>query len=124
MKKKKRKQQEGDALVYSTDPDTTLGSLLGELFDSGETEEAAPPPEKQTLYVALDRKKRKGKAVTLVSGYTGSEAELEALGKWLKSQCGVGGTVKDGEILIQGDQRDRVLDLLAQKGFRVKRKGG
>ncbi len=124
MKKKKRKQAEGDALVYSTDPDTPLGSLLGGLFDSGETEEATPPPEKQTLYVALDRKKRKGKAVTLVSGFAGPEAELEALGKWLKSQCGVGGTVKQGEILIQGDQRDRVIALLTQKGFRVKRKGG
>ncbi|MCP4312551.1 MAG: translation initiation factor [Bacteroidetes bacterium] len=81
------------------------------------------PPGQQKLYVSLDKKNRKGKAVTLVEGFTGSEEELKSLGKELKSKCGSGGTAKKGEIIIQGDFRDRVATMLKDKGYGVKRKG-
>ncbi len=104
-------------VVYSTDPDYQ--------FESGE--ESRPdtrPPGKQTLYVRLDRKGRKGKTVTLVDGFIGSTEDLKTLGKELKSKCGVGGSVKDDGIILQGDFRDRVISLLTEKGYHVKRSGG
>jgi len=104
-------------VVYSTNPDYA--------FESDEREESQTlPPEKQKLYVKLDRKNRKGKTVTLVEGFVGSEDDLKSLGKELKSKCGVGGSAKDGEILLQGDFRDRVLSLLKDQGYIVKRSGG
>lgn len=104
-------------MVYSTNPNATFADLFAGLQD--------PTPSssvKSTLYVSLDRKKRAGKPVTLVEGV--GEDEVVNLGKALKQMCGVGGTVKDGDILIQGDFRDRVMQELRSRGFQVKQKGG
>ena len=79
------------------------------------------PQRKQRLIVSIDRRHRSGKQVTLVTGFSGTDAELEALGKVLKTRCGTGGTVKDGEILIQGDVRDKVVAMLTEMGHQAKR---
>jgi len=76
------------------------------------------------LIVSLDKKKRQGKSVTLITGFVGREEDLNALGRKMKTKCGVGGSIKNNEILIQGDFRDRVLELLKQEGYKVKRSGG
>lgn len=112
---KKNKHLSG--VVYSTNPD----------FQYQENRPAGPatlPPSQQDLRVLLDRKQRGGKTVTLISGFIGTEADLEQLGKELKSKCGVGGSAKDGEIMIQGDHRERVMKLLSEKGYRAKKAGG
>lgn len=104
-------------IVYSTNPDFEFQ------YDE-EQEQETLDPEDQTLYVSIDRKKRAGKEVTLVEGFIGSEDDLKDLGKVLKSKCGVGGTAKEGEILIQGGFKDKVADLLSGMGYNVKKKGG
>jgi len=104
-------------VVYSTNPDFK--------FESESAGEAQTlPTQKQNLRVQLDRKKRAGKSVTLVTGFVGTETDLNAIGKMLKTKCGVGGTVKDGEILIQGDFVLRVIDILIKEGYKVKKVGG
>ncbi len=104
-------------MVYSTDPDYK--------YDSADSAaEETPPPGRQDLRVWLDRKQRAGKQVTLVRGFVGSEDDLRALGSMLKTKCGVGGTAKDGEIIIQGDFRDRVTDLLVKAGYKARKAGG
>lgn len=104
-------------VVYSTNPDFN--------FDFEEEEVVETLPKKQQkLYVSLDKKSRGGKEVTLVEGFIGTEEDLKDLGKMLKTKCGVGGSVKDGEILIQGNFRDKILIILEQEGYQTKRKGG
>jgi len=104
-------------VVYSTSSDFK--------YDTGEPDEPeTPAANQQKLIVQLDKKNRKGKAVTLVTGFTGSTADLEALGKLLKTKCGVGGTAKDGEIMVQGDFREKVVQILTAEGYKVKKSGG
>ena len=82
-----------------------------------EEEEETLPKEKQLLRIALDKRNRGGKAVTLVTGFRGTTGDLEALGKFLKVKCGVGGSAKDGEIIVQGDLRPKVLEILQKEGY-------
>jgi translation initiation factor 1 len=105
-------------VVYSTNPDFK--------FDSGQEESAMETllPAKQDLRVMLDKKNRGGKAVTLITGFKGKDDDIKELGKTLKTRCGVGGSVKDGEILVQGDFRDRILTILLEMGYKAKRSGG
>jgi translation initiation factor 1 len=106
------------AFAYSTNPDYSPN-------DNADEEEVSLEPNKQVLRVRLEKKNRGGKTVSIVSGFVGNESDLKDLGKQLKSRCGVGGSVKDGEIIIQGDFRDRILNLLKEMGYNnVKKSGG
>ena len=113
---KKDKQTKSGGYIYSTDP--------GFNFHDPEPEEQVIPPNQQDLRIMLDKKNRSGKAVTLITGYLGKEDDLITLGKFLKTKCGSGGTVKDGEILIQGDFRQKILKLLLEEGYKAKQSGG
>ncbi len=103
-------------MVYSTSPDYQYTTA----DDSVET----LAPSQQDLRVWLDKKHRAGKVATIVRGFVGSEGDLKELAKLLKSKCGVGGSAKDGEIIIQGDHRDRVVEILAKSGYKSKKAGG
>jgi translation initiation factor 1 len=97
-------------MVYSTDP--------GFKYDTEEApEEETPHKEKQSLRIALDKRNRGGKTVTLITGFRGKNDDLAALGKLLKIKCGAGGSAKDGEIIIQGDVRRKVADILIKEGY-------
>ena len=104
-------------IVYSTNPDFQFQ------FDE-EDEQETLAKNQQKLYVSIDRKQRGGKEVTLIEGFIGNEDDLKELGKMLKSKCGVGGSVKDNGILIQGNFRDKIYDMLLKDGYGVKKKGG
>lgn len=111
----KKKIQGFGGLVYSTDPNFKLPEE-----DGGEQETIDPAQQK--LKIRLDTKHRAGKAVTLVEGFVGTIADMEDLGKKLKSFCGTGGSVKDGEIIVQGDNRDKVLQWLLKNGYKQAKK--
>lgn len=114
MSKKNKPDTRG--FVYSTDPNFS--------FQEEQSTAETLPPAQQKLKVRLDTKHRAGKAVTLVDGFVGKEEDLEELGKKLKSFCGTGGSAKDGEIIVQGDQREKVVQWLNKNGYtNVKRSG-
>ncbi len=101
-------------VVYSTSPDFKYETVQDE-------QEQTLPAGKQRLTVCIDRRARAGKQVTLVKGFVGTDEDLAALGKTLKVKCGVGGTAKDGEITLQGDLRDKTVQLLQSLGYNAKR---
>ena len=103
-------------IVYSTNPDFEYN------YDENESAETLSPSE-QNLRIHLQRLKG-NKLMSIVRGFVGSEDDLKQLGKTLKSACGVGGSVKDGEILLQGDHRDKILSLLEKDGYKAKKSGG
>lgn len=97
-------------VVFSTNPDFKFETEDDEDVDTIEK-------AKQLLRVSLDKRNRKGKAVTLITGFIGTEDDIQALGKLLKMKCGVGGSVKDGEIIIQGDFRNKIVEILQKEGY-------
>ena len=103
-------------IVYSTNPNFSYQTEPDEEADT-------LPPAQQQLKIMLDKKARAGKQVTLISGFIGKTDDLESLGKALKNLCGSGGSAKDGEILIQGDHRDKILNHLVSKGYKAKKAG-
>ena len=111
------KKRDNYGVVFSTDDSFE--------FDYSAQEEDTIPNSEQNLKVSHDRKARKGKTVTLILGFIGSEDDMKDLGKTLKSKCGVGGSVKNGEIVVQGENRDKVLLILKKEGYsRTKLVGG
>jgi len=112
MSKKNKPDTRG--FVYSTNPDFS--------FEPAESNLETLLPAQQKLKIRLDTKHRGGKVVTLVDGFIGKEEDLQDLGKKLKSFCGTGGSAKDGEIIVQGDQRDKVVQWLAKNGYKLSKK--
>ena len=100
-------------VVYSTNPEFRYET-------NSEEDQDTLPKEKQILKISIDRKQRKGKSVILVQGFVGTETDLKELGKLLKTKCCVGGSVKEGEIIIQGEFIEKVKDILIREGYRVK----
>lgn len=117
MKSKKKTLNDFSGIMYSTDP-----AFVYEEENTAPTEALAN--NQQDLRVMLDKKNRGGKAVTLITGFIGTDEELDKLGKMLKTKCGVGGSAKEAEIMIQGDFRDKVVQILQKEGYKVKKSGG
>jgi len=113
MSKKKRKDNN---IVYSTNPDFS--------YENEHEQKETLPPQQQSIKVQREKKGRGGKEVTIVRGFVGSEEDLKDLGRDLKKQCGVGGSAKDGEIIIQGDHADKITQLLMKAGYKAKKSGG
>lgn len=111
----KNKKPDKNGFVFSTDPDFH--------FDKDEKQHAATlPPKQQKLKIRLDTKQRRGKSVTLIDGFSGLAEDIELLGKQLKNYCGTGGAVKDGQVIIQGDQRDKVFQWLIKNEYTAAKK--
>ena len=104
-------------VVYSTEQNF-------DYENEGDEEQETLEPKQQTLYVSLDRKARKGKVATLITGFVGTAEDLKSLAKLLKNKCGVGGSAKDGEVIVQGELREKVMEILKKEGYKVKRIGG
>ena len=108
MAKKNKRRDFG--VVFSTDPDYDYSA-------QNQEEETMLPKQQQVLRVLIDRKKRRGKEVTLVTGFKGSNEDFKALGKFLKTKCGGGGAAKDGEIMVQGNHKTKIIELLKKEGY-------
>lgn len=104
------------SFAYSTNKDV--------YFDNGEDQIETLPNQQQKLEAIFSSKGRGGKIVTVIRGFVGTDEDLKTLGKLLKNKCGVGGSIKDGEIIIQGKHRDKIMELLIKDGYKVKRVGG
>lgn len=113
---KKKKSSPFDTIVYSTDPSFRLP-------EEASTEVTLPPGE-QVLRLSLDKKQRAGKVVTLITGFIGADADLQVLGKQLRNHCGTGGSAKEGEVIIQGDQREKALQWLMKNGYKQTKRIG
>jgi translation initiation factor 1 len=107
----KKNKPDSRGFVYSTDPNFS--------FEEEQSNAETLPPAQQKLKVRLDTKHRAGKAVTLIEGFVGKYEDLQELGKKLKSFCGTGGSAKDGEIIVQGDQREKVMQWLEKNGYKL-----
>ena len=116
MAKKKMGLEDLGGFVFSTNDDFVPD-------DQNQHEETLPPHEQQ-LQALYSSKGRAGKVATVITGFVGTEDDLQLLGKELKKKCGVGGSAKNGEIIIQGDVRDKLMEILQEKGYKVKRVGG
>ena len=113
----KKKKQLRDGIMYSTNDEYAYES-------HDDFEEETLPPHQQDLRVLSDRKQRAGKTATLITGYIGKKEDLEDLGKRIKQKCGVGGSVKDGVIIIQGDFKERIMEILLAEQYKAKISGG
>ena len=111
----KKNKPDARGFVFSTDPNFSFE-------ETNEGPAATLPAKQQPLRIRLDTKHRAGKAVTLVTGFAGATEDLEQLGKQLKNHCGSGGAVKDGDIIVQGDHRDKVLQWLLKNGYTAAKK--
>ena len=110
----KKNKPDARGFVFSTNPDFS--------FEENNEQITTLPPKQQLLRIRLDTKHRAGKAVTLITGFRGTNGDLETLGKQLKNHCGTGGSAKDGEIIVQGDQRDKVLQWLLKNAYTASKK--
>ncbi|MDF2380036.1 translation initiation factor [Nostoc ellipsosporum NOK] len=108
----KKQKPDNNGYVYSTDPSFH--------FDQEQEKQDTLPPAQQQLRIRLETKHRGGKTVTLVTGFIGTEEDLEELGRKLRNACGTGGSAKDGEIIVQGDQRQKVLQWLVKAGYKAR----
>lgn len=113
---KKNDWKKRDGVVYSTNKEFEFNYTQNE-------EQTTLPPQQQSLRIMLDKSGRAGKTVTLITGFVGTSADLETLAKMLKTRCGTGGSAKDGEVLIQGDVRDKTLEILQKSGYKAKKSG-
>jgi translation initiation factor 1 len=113
--KKKLNLSDLGGMLYSTNPDFDFDA-----FNGGEEENETLPPDKQKLLVSKSTKQRGGKIATLITGFEGSDEDLQELSKKLKTRCGVGGSAKENEIIIQGDVKQKVLEYLLSLGYKAK----